>query len=299
MNKRILPLLMALCLLCTGCASLLERSYSSVEPYTARFWDSTAEDTLKAESYQDLVNSLLMLIEQRSEEGIIRYYAPEDENSYAQAIRAKHEVQKYTVLGSYLLSGMSVMCAENDGYCTLTYSMTYRKSAQDISALMALTDSQSLIDLLRLALREGHGSITAQFISKTSRDEVLNAVEELWQELYLEELEESGVLSPTPSEPEPALPETDTNGENSETPPSETPPSGEEKPDEDTANTETGNETDSETGSGSDGNESDGESTVPVTEEPTVKRIQYPPCPWEIHFYPDADFPEIVEIVLK
>ena len=67
MDKRILPILMALCLLCTGCASLLERSYSSVEPYTDRFWDSTAEDTLKAASYQDLVNSLLMLIEQRSE----------------------------------------------------------------------------------------------------------------------------------------------------------------------------------------------------------------------------------------
>ena len=89
MDKRILPILMALCLLCTGCASLLERSYSSVEPYTDRFWDSTAEDTLKAESYQDLVNSLLMLIEQRSEEGIIRYYGSEDENSYEQAIRAK------------------------------------------------------------------------------------------------------------------------------------------------------------------------------------------------------------------
>lgn len=294
MNKRIIPLLMALCLLCTGCASLLERSYSSVEPYTARFWDSTAEDTLKAESYQDLVNSLLMLIEQRSEEGVIRYYAPEDENSYAQAIRAKHEVQKYTVLGSYLLSGMSVMCAENDGYCTLTYSMTYRKSAQDVSALMALTDSQSLIDLLRLALREGHGSITAQFISKTSRDEVLNAVEELWQELYLEELEESGALIPTPSEPEPALPETEPTGEDGETPPSGESSSDEEPPAEGEAPPTTDGEADSET----EGESGDASATTTV-EEPTVQRIQYPPCPWEIHFYPDADFPEIVEIVLK
>ena len=78
-----LVLSMWLLLLLCGCASLLERSYSSVEPYTDRYWDSGAEDTLKAESYQDLVNSLLMLIEQRSEEVVIRYYAPEGTNTYA------------------------------------------------------------------------------------------------------------------------------------------------------------------------------------------------------------------------
>lgn len=295
MDKRILPILMALCLLCTGCASLLERSYSSVEPYTDRFWDSTAEDTLKAASYQDLVNSLLMLIEQRSEEGIIRYYGTEGENAYAQAIRAKHEVQKYTVLGSYLLSGMSVMYAENDGYCTLTYSMTYRRGAQDVASLMALTDSQSLIDLLRLAMREGHDSITAQFISKTSREEVLNVVETLWQELYLEELEQSGALIPEPPQDTPTTPEGETLPESGET----APPSGEMPTDE----TPSGDETDGETPPPSDSKTKDGDlegdSEKASPEEPPVPRIQFPPCPWEIHFYPDADFPEIVEIVLK
>ena len=53
------------CLLLGGCVSLLERSYSVVEPYADRYWDSAAEDTLKAENYQDLVNSLLMQVEQR------------------------------------------------------------------------------------------------------------------------------------------------------------------------------------------------------------------------------------------
>ena len=37
-----LPLCLALC----GCGMLLERSYSSVEPYANRYWDSGAEDTL-------------------------------------------------------------------------------------------------------------------------------------------------------------------------------------------------------------------------------------------------------------
>ena len=54
---------LALCLL-TGCASLLERSYTTVEPHSSKFWESEAADTLRAENYQDIVNDLLLLIGQ-------------------------------------------------------------------------------------------------------------------------------------------------------------------------------------------------------------------------------------------
>ena len=73
MKKRMAVSFLAVCLLLSGCASLLERSYSVVEPYADRYWDASAEDTLRVENYQDLVNSLLMLIEERAEDGVIRY----------------------------------------------------------------------------------------------------------------------------------------------------------------------------------------------------------------------------------
>ena len=58
MKKRCLAVLMlALCLL-TGCASLLEREYSTAEPHSSKFWESEATDTLRAENYQDIVNDL-------------------------------------------------------------------------------------------------------------------------------------------------------------------------------------------------------------------------------------------------
>ena len=72
MKKRILVLALAGCLLLSGCASLLERSYSVVEPYADRYWDASAEDTLRAESYQDLVNTLLLLVEQHADTGLLR-----------------------------------------------------------------------------------------------------------------------------------------------------------------------------------------------------------------------------------
>ena len=43
--------LLCLCLL-TGCASLLEREYTVVEPHSSKFWESEAADILRAEGYR-------------------------------------------------------------------------------------------------------------------------------------------------------------------------------------------------------------------------------------------------------
>lgn len=178
--KKCLPFLF-LCLLLTGCAALLERSYSIAEPYSDRYWDSTAEDTLRAENHQDLVNSLLMLVEERAEEGTIRCYGAA--NSYLQAQSACREVSEETALGSYLLSGLTFDYENSAGYSSLTCRMSYREDAEDPSSLMTLSDSQSLVDLLRLAVREELEKQTARFPYNTPREEVTGAVERLWQEL--------------------------------------------------------------------------------------------------------------------
>ena len=127
--KNYLPVLLLTCLLLTGCGALLERSYSVVEPYADRYWDSAAEDTLRAENHQDLVNSLLMLVEERAEEGTIRCYGAA--NSYLQAQSACREVSEETALGSYLLSSLTFDYANSAGYSALTCRMSYREDAEE------------------------------------------------------------------------------------------------------------------------------------------------------------------------
>ena len=61
MKARLLAFALALVCL-TGCASLLDREYNTVEPHSSKFWESEAADTLRAENYQDLVNDLLIKI---------------------------------------------------------------------------------------------------------------------------------------------------------------------------------------------------------------------------------------------
>jgi hypothetical protein len=179
--KRKIAVLVLLALALTGCSSLLERSYSVVEPYSDRYWESQAEDILKAESYQDLVNSLLLLVDQRSEEGVIRYYG--DEDSYILALNARQEVRQETALGSYLIERVSVSRTKGESYDTLTYRLTYRQDAEDPDALMTLSDSQSLVDLLRLTVREEHSRLTARFAQDLTGEAVTAAVDQFWQEV--------------------------------------------------------------------------------------------------------------------
>ena len=205
-NTVFLALLLAACLSLSGCASLLERSYSVVEPYTDRYRDSGGEDALRAESYQDLVNSLMMLVEQRAEEGTIRCY--EEANSYILARRARQEVRQDTTLGAYLLDGLNFTYEGEEGYCTLTCHMSYREDAEDLGSVMTISDSQSLVDLLRLAVREELEKLTVRFVNDTSQTDVTAAIDALWQELCRGEEKTEPPLDEALSQA-PEVPETD------------------------------------------------------------------------------------------
>ena len=64
MRKKFIPLSLALCLALSGCGGnvVLERSYSVSTPHSEVYWENEGADTLRADSYQDLVNALLLLL---------------------------------------------------------------------------------------------------------------------------------------------------------------------------------------------------------------------------------------------
>ncbi|MDE7261108.1 MAG: hypothetical protein K2N78_03465 [Oscillospiraceae bacterium] len=285
MKKWILAAALAVCLLLCGCAALLERSYSLMEPYADRYWDSSAEDTLKIDNYQDLVNSLVMLIEQRAEEAVIRCY--DEVSAYQQVMKARNEVRRDTVTGSYLLKSIQFTFEEGANYSTASFTMAYREDTEDLDGVMTLSDSQSLVDLLRLAIREEHEKIIAQFIYDTPRAAVNAAVESYWQELCQDEMEDEmeGDTEPAMAESgDELLPE---GGEEGESAPGE-PESEPEEPPEDAPAPE-------------DGEPVGDAEPVSSTPEDVVEPepIMYPPCPWEVRFYPNQEMVELVEIWLR
>ena len=155
MRKKFIPLTLALCLTLSGCGNIvLERSYSVSAPHSEVYWENENADTLRADSYQDLVNALLLLLGEHSEEGTVRIYG-NDEAAASMAEQACREVQEETALGAYLLEYISYTDAQEHGYYEMRVRLGYRRTAEEQAAIITATSTEALPDLLRLTAEEG------------------------------------------------------------------------------------------------------------------------------------------------
>ena len=182
-------MLVSLCPL-TGCASLLERTYSKVEPHSSRFWESEAADTLRAENYQDIVNDLLILIGQHTESASLRLYNFEDDLAAAAAMeQAAAETQQETPLGAYAVEYMTSAGQSRRGYYEATVKISYRRTAEQVQSLVNATSPEAVYSLLDAALDEGRTelAIRVSYWGTDGRERVEAAVEQLRKERGLEE----------------------------------------------------------------------------------------------------------------
>ena len=155
MRRKFIALLLTLCLMLSGCGNVvLERSYSVSAPHSAVYWENENADTLRADSYQDLVNALLLLLGEHSEEGTVRIYGS-DENAASMAEQACREVQEETPLGAYLLDYISYTDAQAHNYYEMKVRLGYRRTAEEQAAIITATSTEALPDLLRLTAAEG------------------------------------------------------------------------------------------------------------------------------------------------
>ena len=186
--KRIACLpLAALCLALSACSSLLEGNYSQVEPHADRYWESAADDILRAGSYQDLVNTILLLIEGQEPSGVVRLYLTDE--SYDQALdmvrRACAEVREETATGSYCLHSMDYSVEElRDSYYEVFLLPIYRRTRADIDSILEISSSSAIYDLALLAWERGEERLTVRYTYRSEdeaalRDNILLLQQEL------------------------------------------------------------------------------------------------------------------------
>lgn len=184
MKTRLLVLALAMVLL-TGCASLLEREYTTVEPHSSKFWESEAADTLRAENYQDIVNDLLILIGQHTEDATVRLYQFEEDLAVADAVeQATVEVQQETPLGAYAVEYIASSIQPQRGYHEISIQIGYRRTAEQIQGVVNATSPEAVYSLLESVLDAGRTELAVRisYWGSDGREKVGAAIAQLREE---------------------------------------------------------------------------------------------------------------------
>ena len=154
MKRRIIALVLALAMALplSGCG-LLERGYGSVEPHSSSYYESEAQDVLRAENYQDLVNDLLVLISGAAPEGTIWLYPGSEELDPEQAVEnACQEVQRETPMGAYAVEFITYAVSQDDrSYSEIKLEIGYRRTEAQIRGIVHTTSVSALHSLLTAA----------------------------------------------------------------------------------------------------------------------------------------------------
>jgi hypothetical protein len=183
MRKNLMLAAMLACsVLLSGCASLLEREYSTVEPHTEQFWESEAAGTLRAESRQDVVNDLLILISQHTEKATLRLYNYTDDVNVADMLqRATDEVRRETPMGAYAVEYITSSATAQRGYYEVELSIGYRRSAEQVKAVVNATSAEAVRNLLEGALDAGKTELAVRvgYWDESSRETVETAMADL------------------------------------------------------------------------------------------------------------------------
>lgn len=177
MKRRALIVLLAAVTLLTGCASFLDREYSSVEEHSSKYWESEAAGTLRAESYQDIVNDLLILIGQHTESATVRLYNYEDDMTVADTLeKATTEVQQETPMGAYAAEYITCTSQSQRSYYEVSVQISYRRTAEQIQSVVNATSVSALPSLLDSAFTAGKRELAVRIGYWDSNEAGISAI---------------------------------------------------------------------------------------------------------------------------
>ncbi len=167
MKKRMLPLLLAALLCLTGCGSFLEREWYEVKDHSSSYYEGSGRGVLQADTYQDLVNDILILVGNHTEEGTIRLYCSQeglDANEAASS--ACQEVEHDTPVGSYAVEYLQYTVDDSArNYSEIVVTIGYRRTEQQLNSIVHATNITALRDLLADAAEQGLTELAVQFSS--------------------------------------------------------------------------------------------------------------------------------------
>lgn len=180
MKKRVLAGFLSATLLLSGCASLLKRSYTHVVPHSIA---PITEDgsALRAESYQELVNYLMYLINQGADRAAILMLDGIDVNRDLDA--ACTEVVQQSPLGAYAVDYIKYSTEPILSHYQANIKINYRRTRKQIASLVSVTGTTSIHTELSEALMSFTPELTL-FVNNFEGDEA--SIRTLCRQTYLD-----------------------------------------------------------------------------------------------------------------
>ena len=167
MKKRMLALLLCGVLCLTGCGSFLQREWYEVKDHSSSYYEGSGRDVLQADTYQDLVNDILILVGNHTEEGTIRLYCSQEGLDANEAANdACQEVEHDTPVGSYAVEYLQYTVDDSArNYSEIVLNIGYRRTEQQLNDIVHATNISALRDLLADAAAQGLTELAVQFSS--------------------------------------------------------------------------------------------------------------------------------------
>lgn len=142
MKYRLLALILTLSALLSGCASMLERSYSS----SVRHVEYTVtEDSsiLRAETYRGLVDAILYFINEHTAQGVIRLYNYTTDVADDLAA-ACHEVTTEDPLAAFAVADITYEFSRIVSYYEVGVTIDYSRTAEELDSLQSVSGSSGI-----------------------------------------------------------------------------------------------------------------------------------------------------------
>ena len=155
---RLLPLILAMALLLSGCASLFQRSYTSSAPHVEA---ATEEDpsVLRAESYRGLVDAVLYFVNEHLSQGVVRLYNYTSDVE-ADLAAACQEVTLEDPLCAYAVEEITYSCSRIVSYYEVTVSIRYSHTAAEVDSIRAVTSTSAIRAAVDEAITRFASSLT-------------------------------------------------------------------------------------------------------------------------------------------
>lgn len=181
MKKSMISLLLAGIMALSGCSALLEREYVEVVPYEPVSSSNADSSTLRAQSYQELVNAVMHLVSEGEERGVINLYNYTAQDAERDLSRACLEVVQEDPLGAYAVDYIRYESSLIVSYFEVTVNITYRRTLEQMDSIISVTGSNALRQELQNALTSFSSGATLK-VSYFTADE--KYIHELAEDAY-------------------------------------------------------------------------------------------------------------------